>query len=131
LSSTTVALNAGETAYSLLIRQLGSRVAATTSGGSTYVVAIDGLKEFDRGPKSGWKYSVNGSDPGFSAGDYKLNNGDVLVWYYTTDYDTPPAGTGGLPGSAGSVAIAADNTLPLNQVGQTTAVTNSGAPMTA
>ncbi len=131
LSSTTVTLNAGETAYSLLIRQLGSRVAATTSGGSTYVVSIDGLKEFDRGPKSGWKYSVNGSDPGFSAGDYKLNNGDVLVWYYTTDYDTPPAGTGGPSGSAGSVGIAADNTLPLNQVGQTTAVTNSGAPMTA
>ncbi|WP_060862422.1 S-layer homology domain-containing protein [Paenibacillus riograndensis] len=137
LSSTTVALNAGETAYSLLIRQLGSRVTATTSGGSMYVVAIDGLREFDRGPKSGWKYSVNGSDPGFSAGDYKLNNGDVLVWYYTTDYDIPSAGTGGLSGNtgstggAGSVGIAADNTLPLNQVGQTTAVTNSGAPMTA
>ncbi|KWX79838.1 hypothetical protein AML91_02085 [Paenibacillus jilunlii] len=137
LSSTTVALNAGETAYSLLIRQLGSRVTATTSGGSMYVVSIDGLKEFDRGPKSGWKYSVNGSDPGFSAGDYKLNNGDVLVWYYTTDFDVPSTGTGGLSGStgstgsAGSVGIAADNTLPLNQVGQTTAVTNSGAPMTA
>ncbi|WP_019913380.1 DUF4430 domain-containing protein [Paenibacillus sp. HW567] len=130
LSSTQVVLNAGETAYSLLVRQLGSRVASTTSGGSPYVTSIDGLKEFDRGPNSGWKYSVNGIEPGYSAGDYKLSNGDALVWFYTIDYTVDPA-AGGLPGSIGTVDITADNTLPLNQVGQTTAVTNGSTPMTA
>lgn len=130
LPSTQVVLNAGETAYSLLVRQLGSRVASTTSGGSPYVTAIDGLKEFDRGQNSGWKYSVNGIEPGYSAGDYKLSNGDALVWFYTTDY-TIDSAAGGLPGSIGTVDITADNNLPLNQVGQTTAVTNQSAPMTA
>lgn len=131
LPSTQVVLNPGETAYSLLNRQLGGKVETTTSGGSLYVVSIDGLKEFDRGPKSGWLYYVNGKDPGFSAADYKLSNGDVLVWSYTTDYETTSPGAGGLPGSTGTVDITTDNTLPLNQVGQTTAVTNLNARMTA
>ncbi|OKP94515.1 S-layer homology domain-containing protein [Paenibacillus sp. P32E] len=131
LPSTQVVLNPGETAYSLLKRQLGGKVEATTSGGSLYVVSIDGLKEFDRGPKSGWLYYVNGKDPGFSAADYKLSNGDMLVWSYTTDYEITSPGAGGLPGSKGTVDITTDNTLPLNQVGQTTAVTNLNARMTA
>ncbi len=136
LSSTTVTLNEGETAYSLLIRQLGSKVVSGGSGDSVYIRSIDGLAEMDRGKDSGWMYSVNGSYPQTSAGSYKLNSGDVLAWRYTTDggadIGNPPGGPGstGGTGAAGSgslagVTITADNTLPLNQAGQTTAVTGT------
>lgn len=136
LSSTTVTLNEGETAYSLLVRQLGSKVVSGGSGDSVYIRSIDGLAEMDRGKDSGWMYSVNGSYPKTSAGSYKLSSGDVLAWRYTTDggadIGNPPGGPGstGGTGAAGSgslagVTITADNMLPLNQVGQTTAVTGT------
>ncbi|MDF9842461.1 MULTISPECIES: S-layer homology domain-containing protein [unclassified Paenibacillus] len=136
LSSTTVMLNEGETAYSLLVRQLGSKVVSGGSGDSVYIRSIDGLAEMDRGKDSGWMYSVNGSYPKTSAGSYKLSSGDVLAWRYTTDggadIGNPPGGPGsaGGTGAAGSgslagVTITDDNTLPLNQVGQTTAVTGT------
>ncbi|WP_052380393.1 S-layer homology domain-containing protein [Paenibacillus camerounensis] len=140
LCSTTVTLNEGETAYSLLVRQLGGKVVSGGSGDSVYIKSIDGLAEMDRGKDSGWMYSVNGSYPKTSAGSYKLSSGDVLAWRYTTDggadIGNPPGGSGstGGTGAAGSgslagVAITADNTLPIQQVGQTTAVT--GTLMTA
>lgn len=85
LASTTVPLNEGETAYSLLIRQLGSKVTSSGSAGSKYVSSIDGLSEFDDGPHSGWKYKTNrDADPDVSADSYILQNGDTLYWYYTS-----------------------------------------------
>ncbi|WP_249896878.1 S-layer homology domain-containing protein [Paenibacillus sp. PK3_47] len=137
LPSTNVVLNPGETAYSLLVRQLGSKVVASGSGDGLYVRSIDGLGEFDRGPQSGWMYLVNGTDPKSSAGSYKLQNGDVLTWRYTTNLGTdvgaaPAGNTGSGSGStASTVSITSGNTLPLQQVGQTTSVTNAGNPMTA
>lgn len=53
LSSTTVTLNEGETAYSLLVRQLGSKVVGRGTGSDIYVESIDGLAERARGPESG------------------------------------------------------------------------------
>lgn len=59
LASTTVALKEGETAYSLLVSQLGTKVVSSGNAGSIYVKSIDGLAEFDGGPSSGWKYKTN------------------------------------------------------------------------
>lgn len=85
LASATVTLNEGETAYSLLIRQLGSKVTSSGSAGSKYVSSIDGLSEFDSGSRSGWKYKTDrDADPGVSADSYILQNGDTLYWYYTS-----------------------------------------------
>ncbi|MFF2911936.1 DUF4430 domain-containing protein [Paenibacillus sp. NPDC057934] len=144
VSAKEVTLNPGDTPYSLLVRQLGSKVIATGSGATLYVRSIAGLAEFDRGPESGWMYSVNGVFPDYSAGVYTtLENGDTVAWRYTTnlgkdlgapvvDKETPsPGGPGTTPGPGGAVVITPDNTLPVNQVGQTTSVSASSTKMTA
>ncbi|OBZ08821.1 hypothetical protein A8L34_21920 [Bacillus sp. FJAT-27264] len=143
-SAKEVSLNPGDTPYSLLVRQLSSSVIATGSGSTLYVRSIAGLAEFDRGPESGWMYSVNGVFPDYSAGVYTtLENGDSVAWRYTTNLgkdlgaptggkDNPtPGGPGTTPEPGGGVVITPDNTLPVNQVGQTTAVSTSSTKMTA
>ncbi|OMD49078.1 hypothetical protein BSK56_09605 [Paenibacillus borealis] len=141
LAGTKMTLNEGETAYSLLIRQLGSKVVSGGSGDSVYIKAIDGLAERDRGEKSGWMYSVNGVYPDYSSGSYKLSSGDAVAWRYTLNGgDDLKGSAGGSSGTGGAAAgtggstvnvdITPDNTLPLNQVGQTTAVSNLSTKMT-
>ncbi|WP_025689636.1 DUF4430 domain-containing protein, partial [Paenibacillus zanthoxyli] len=132
LPSTSVPLNAGDTPYSLLVRTLGSgKVGLQTTSGGVYVYAIDGLAEYDGGPESGWKYFVNGNEPSVGADKYVLQDGDEVLWKYVTSLtETSTGSTSGTPDpAASSVAITSANTLPLNQVGATTAV--SGTPMTA
>ncbi len=73
-------IDKGETPYKLL-----SRIANITKSGSgtgIYVKKIDGLGEFDRGPESGWKYTVNGDEPSLGANAYILKKGDNVVWFY-------------------------------------------------
>jgi len=53
--------------------------------GAAYIEGIDNLYEFDLGAKSGWMYRVNGEFPNKGAGSYKVNEGDVIEWLYTTD----------------------------------------------
>lgn len=86
VSSTQVSIQDGDTAYTVLQRiasEQGVSVVATGMGPTLYVKSIDGLAEFDGGPKSGWMYSVNGDFPQFSAGIYELTDGDHLRWQYT------------------------------------------------
>lgn len=54
-------------------------------GSSYYVSAINGLREKAYGATSGWMYSVNGSVPMMSCGDYFLSSGDNVYWYYVGD----------------------------------------------
>ncbi|MFD1772750.1 DUF4430 domain-containing protein [Paenibacillus rhizophilus] len=131
LPSTSVALSAGDSPYSLLHRTLGGKVESRTTSGGVYVYSIDGLAEFDRGAESGWKYFVNGSEPSVSADKYVLKDGDEVLWKYvssSSETSTGAASGTGNPAASG-VSITSANTLPLNQVGATTAV--SGTPMTA
>ncbi|WP_054938933.1 DUF4430 domain-containing protein [Paenibacillus ihuae] len=131
LPGTTVILNDGETAYSLLVRQLGSKVVSSGTGSDIYIRSIDGLGEGDRGPESGWMYSVNGEFPNYSAASYKLSNRDTVAWRYTVkngDLGGSAAGLGGTGTTVSGVDITADNMLPLGRVLQTTAV--SGTVMT-
>ena len=56
--------------------------------GDTYIASVtraDGVKlgEFTNGSKSGWKYSVNGTEPDVGACDYTLKDGDVVMLHYT------------------------------------------------
>ncbi len=48
------------------------------------------LSEFTNGPRSGWKYMVNGKYPNVGLRSYKLSSGDDIVWVYTNDYTQDP-----------------------------------------
>ncbi|MBB3112765.1 prenyltransferase beta subunit [Paenibacillus phyllosphaerae] len=85
LASKQVVLQAGDTAYTVLARELPGKVRSEGSGSTLYVEAIDDLAEFDRGEKSGWMYSVNGKFPNYSAGAYTLKANDIVAWRYTLD----------------------------------------------
>lgn len=48
-----------------------------------YVASIDGQSEFDKGPGSGWMYSVNGVFPDVGADMVKIEDGDYIKFLYT------------------------------------------------
>lgn len=73
-------------ALKTLASQQGVSISTSGFGSTTYVRGIGGLYEFDYGGNSGWLYMVNGVKPNYGAYSYKLNDGDTVKWYYTTDY---------------------------------------------
>lgn len=80
-----IEVNSSSTAYSVLrelARQNGKSISTKGFGSTVYVSGIDGLKEFDHGPSSGWMYKVNGTPPNIGAGAYRLKAGDQVIWYY-------------------------------------------------
>ena len=80
-----IEVNSASTAYSVLrelAKQNGKSISTKGFGSTVYVSGIDGLKEFDYGPSSGWMYKVNGTPPNIGAGAYKVKAGDTVIWYY-------------------------------------------------
>lgn len=80
-----IEVNSSSTAYSVLrelAKQNGKSISTKGFGSTVYVSGIDGLKEFDHGPSSGWMYKVNGTPPNIGAGAYRLKVGDQVIWYY-------------------------------------------------
>lgn len=80
-----IEVNSSSTAYSVLrelAKQNGKSISTKGFGSTVYVSGIDGLKEFDHGPSSGWMYKVNGTPPNIGAGAYWLKAGDQVIWYY-------------------------------------------------
>lgn len=80
-----IEVNSSSTAYSVLrelAKQNGKSISTKGFGSTVYVSGIDGLKEFDHGPSSGWMYKVNGTPPNIGAGAYRLKAGDQVIWYY-------------------------------------------------
>ena len=61
-------------------------ITSVTKGSET-------LAASDKGPKSGWMYTVNGSLPEVGIQDYKLKTGDTVKLYYVEDY-TKDSNTG-------------------------------------
>ena len=61
-----------------------------SASGGTYISGISGpngtLKEKDRGPNSGWMYSVNGSIASVTMNQYFVSDGDSIEMFYTDDY---------------------------------------------
>jgi hypothetical protein len=87
LAAKKVELRKSDTVAGVLIRTLkASRLSFDVSGSGEmfYVKGIDGLYEFDDGPTSGWKYRINGKEPGLGAGSYELKAGDRVEWFYTS-----------------------------------------------
>lgn len=83
LADAALTFDKGATAYDALMGT-GLSVNARDTAYGVYVAAIGGYAEFDQGGESGWKYAVNGSYPGSSAGSFTLSDGDVLRWVYVT-----------------------------------------------
>lgn len=80
-----IEVNSSSTAYSVLrelAKQNGKSISTKGFGSTVYVSGIDGLREFDHGPSSGWMYKVNGTPPNIGAGAYRLKAGDQVIWYY-------------------------------------------------
>lgn len=80
-----IEVNSSSTAYSVLrelAKQNGKSISTKGFGSTVYVSGIDGLKEFDHGPSSGWMYKVNGTPPNIGAGAYRLKAGNQVIWYY-------------------------------------------------
>lgn len=78
----------GTSALDVLHKALASH--GYSASGSTYISAISGpngtLKEKDRGPNSGWMYSVNGSIASVTMNQYFVSDGDSIEMFYTDDY---------------------------------------------
>lgn len=104
LAETKMEIAEGETAFEVLKRvtreegiQMEFRSDPLYSG--AYIEGINHLYELDGGSGSGWMYKVNGWFPNYGCSQYKLKDGDKMVWCYTCNigkdvgdqyYDTHP-----------------------------------------
>ena len=86
---TQVTIYEDDTAFSVLKTILdNNRILfdySDISDTSAYVKGINNIYEYDCGDLSGWMYSVNGIFPTVSSSEYKLSDGDTVVWQYTCD----------------------------------------------
>lgn len=83
---TSVKIKDGDTVYDVLVKVLDDNGVSYSSRGSKknkYIEGIDGLFEFDHGPKSGFVYEVNGVYASQSSSSFPLNGNENIVWYYT------------------------------------------------
>ncbi len=55
---------------------------------TVYIKNVNGLEEFDNGPKSGWMYTVNGIHPNVGVSAKYVQDKDVIILHYTDDYST-------------------------------------------
>lgn len=88
LATTEVKLNKGDTVYSVLKRVTdakGITLNTRSSSYGKYISGIAGIKEFDRGPLSGWMYRTNGDFPSYSSDSHTVRAGDDIEWAYTED----------------------------------------------
>lgn len=67
-------------------KERGIAVSVIGSKSTAYIEGVNGLFEFDYGPKSGWVFRVNNQVPTKSCGIYQVFNGDEVLWTYTEDY---------------------------------------------
>ncbi|MGG3571502.1 DUF4430 domain-containing protein [Bacillus gobiensis] len=82
----SIEISEGETAYSLLSKELGDKVEVSKLGSFEYVSGIDGLRELDRGEQSGWLYETNGESPTVGANQYEVKEGDVIAYRYSLNW---------------------------------------------
>lgn len=88
LDDTELSISEGDTAFDVLIsatKKNKIQIDYDSSNETVYVKGINGLYEFDCGELSGWMYKVNGETPNVGCSAYKLKNGDVIEWVYTTN----------------------------------------------
>lgn len=103
LSQREVSINSGETVLSLTQRVLDNEnISYEINKG--YITSIAGLSEFDKGPESGWMFSINGEFPNVGAETVRVRAGDYIKWFYTGDLGKD-IGAGGATGAIFPVSI--------------------------
>ena len=90
MAETKVKVKEGSTVYDVLNQQCRDKniqldAKYTPVYGSYYVEGINYIYEFDAGDLSGWEYRVNGYYPNYGSSEYKVKDGDKIVWAYTCD----------------------------------------------
>ncbi|WP_027400503.1 immunoglobulin-like domain-containing protein [Anaerovorax odorimutans] len=105
IPSTKVTLKKDSKVYHAFVKVLDSEGFTYVGARNNYVSSITNkngttLAEFTNGPNSGWLYSVNGEVINEGLKDYKLKDGDSLVWYYTDDWTKDPKAVKAAGGSS-------------------------------
>jgi len=87
LEMTGFAIAEGDTVYDILVEAARGHGIQLENNGTRELAYISGIAyiyEFDFGDTSGWTYLVNGETPSVGCGEYRLSDGDVIEWVYTT-----------------------------------------------
>ncbi len=69
-----------------VLKQKGIQFSVTGTNSTAYVQGIDNLYEFDEGQNSGWMIRLDGALIKQSAGATPVQDGQVIYWFYTTNY---------------------------------------------
>ena len=82
-------LSRGTSVYDVFRRAIAN--SGFRAEGGKFVTGITNargvtLRNLDRGAYSGWMYSVNGSVPNVVMSEYRIKDGDAIVFFYTDDY---------------------------------------------
>jgi len=90
ITSTRMDMNYGDTAFDVFEKALAQSGIMYNVKGS-YINSVcspsgEWLSEFANGEYSGWMYLVNGNHPSAGIKDYKIQNGDAIVFHYTDDF---------------------------------------------
>lgn len=81
-----VTLNEGETVFDAFLAAVTEAEIEYTEKSYGYITSINGIKEFDHGPNSGWMFSLDGELTDTGCRDTKLSENCTVVWFYTDDY---------------------------------------------
>ncbi|MGI6535317.1 MAG: DUF4430 domain-containing protein [Eggerthellaceae bacterium] len=90
LGTTTVAVSKGDTVFDVLKavcddRGIQLEYSYAPVYETNYIEGINNLYQKDCGDQSGWVYKVNGWSPNVGCSQYKVKNGDRIVWSYTCE----------------------------------------------
>lgn len=103
--STTHTLAEGSTAADLIVKALNAAGMQSVGAGSGYVKSVTKggvtLAEKDKGPNSGWMYTVNGKSTQAAINGYTLKTGDMVKLYYVEDYTKDAGSSGWAPAAPG------------------------------
>lgn len=84
LAEIQIKLKAGSSVYDALRYAAALKnITYMTQFGSDYVTSIANISEKDAGTYSGWMYYVNNTPPNVSCSNYKIAEGDHIVWDYS------------------------------------------------
>ena len=75
----------GVTVYQALV-DTGLDLKVSSSSGTAYVDGINGVVASETGPNAGWLFTVNGQTPSVGADAVVINDGDEIIWKFTSDY---------------------------------------------
>ena len=75
----------GVTVYEALV-DTGLDLKVSNSSGTAYVDGISGVVASEKDPNAGWLFTVNGETPSVGADAVVINDGDEVIWKFTSDY---------------------------------------------